>query len=120
MNDNTKRMTCRDQNGGFRLVPGANVIDALDKLGEYEEREYGHLVIKTSTYRLGDGYKCKDCNNYRGPCIGSGICEAHPARDKHKNVVVPHRLVQASRLACADKFEPKENIRNQEGVAAVG
>ncbi len=101
------RMTCRDQYGGFRLVPGANVMDALDKLGEYEERELGSLVIKTSTYRLGDGYKCRDCENYSGPAIGCGICMVHPARDKHRMIVGPHRPVQAARLACADKFEKK-------------
>lgn len=119
MLDNT-RMTCRDQNGLFRLATGINLMDALDKLGEYEEQEYGKLVVRTSTYRLGDGYKCRDCKNYRGPIVGSGFCAAHPARNIHKVIIGPNRQVHASRLACADKFEPKENISNQEGVDAVG
>lgn len=104
------RMTCRDQNGGFRLVPGANVMDALDKLGEYEERQLGKLVIRTSTYRLGDGYKCRDCRNYKGPRNGSGICMVHPARDIHRRIVGQNRQVSASRLACADKFDSKEGV----------
>lgn len=49
------RMMCRDQNGGFRLMPGVNIMDALDKLGEIEERAQGVLVDPVSKTALETG-----------------------------------------------------------------
>lgn len=30
-----ERMMCRDDSGHFRLMPGVNIMDALDKLGDF-------------------------------------------------------------------------------------
>lgn len=99
-----ERMMCRDDNGNFRLMPGVNIMDALDKLGEIEERSCGVLVIPPAGARNGTGCHCRECENYDGPQKGKGICLVHPECDKHGNVRGPNRIVYAARPACHDRF----------------
>jgi hypothetical protein len=102
-----ERMMCRDDNGHFRLMPNVNIMDALDKLGLIEERSMGGRVVPPAGARIGSGWHCRECENYSGPAIGCGICMVHPARNKSRMIVGPHRPVQAARPACADKFRAK-------------
>jgi hypothetical protein len=102
-----ERMMCRDDNGHFRLMPNVNIMDALDKLGLIEERAMGVLVVPPAGARIGSGWHCRECEHFDGPPHGKGKCLVHPDKDSKGNVRGPHRIVQAARNACADKFRAR-------------
>ena len=100
MSVNGQRMMCRDDTGHFRLMPNVNIMEALDKLGEIEERAMGVLVVPPAGARNGSGWHCRDCEHFSGPRHAGGVCMVFPDRDKNGNVRGPHRIVAASRNAC--------------------
>lgn len=101
------RMVCRNELGHVRLMPGVNIVDALEKLLAIEERAGGVVVVRTGGAKPYTGHHCRECRHYRGPDRGSGICEVHPARDIHGVINGRNRHVAAARVACADKYEAK-------------
>jgi hypothetical protein len=101
-----ERLTCRDQVGRVRLLKGANIMDALEKLVELEEAIWGPMMVP-SACESNLGKKCRGCGHYHGPQCGEGFCDKHPARDRHGHLIGGQRNVQAARRACGDWEEAR-------------
>lgn len=44
-NRSADRLTCRDEEGRARLMPGANLMDVIDRMCRIEERGMGVLIM---------------------------------------------------------------------------
>ena len=86
-----KRITCRDEDGKARLMPGMSIMTAVEALCRLEERYLGVMVIPARP--VPEMLRCRDCRRYRQEAFNSGYCE-------RKGVVVG-----GSRKAC-EAFAP--------------
>ena len=109
-----ERFTCRDQFGHARLMPGINLIDAVEQLCRIEERAHGRITVETSRER-NPGLRCRTCVHYDPKSFGSGLCEIHEDRDNHGEYRGPNRVVAGARLACKDYEEAAEIAAEEAG-----
>ena len=73
-----ERMTCRDQNGGSRLMPGGNLHDAIERLCFYDGAAYG-IDFGMPKMPLREGSSQKTYRTLKGePRLlpGVDLCEA--------------------------------------------